>query len=98
MNEAEERITTSKKLVAQAEETLKLAEGRYNSEVGSAIEVTDARVTLLNAQISYIQALYDGKNCFGKIEEGKWELSKVANYSDAWIRSQKLKSQFVAVN
>lgn len=67
--EAAERILTGKKLVEQAEETLKLAEGRYSSEVGSAIEVTDARVTLLNAQISYIQALYDSKITLAKLKK-----------------------------
>ena len=71
LNEAEERILTSKKLVAQAEETLKLAEGRYSSEVGSAIEVTDARVTLLNAQISYIQSLYDGKISLARLKKAR---------------------------
>lgn len=68
-SEAEERILAGKKLVEQAEETLKLAEGRYSSEVGSAIEVTDARVTLLNAQISYIQALYDSKISLARLKK-----------------------------
>jgi len=67
--EAHERIDVSRKLVSQAEETLKLAEGRYNSEVGSAIEVTDARVTLLNAQIAYIQALYDSKITLARLKK-----------------------------
>jgi outer membrane protein len=53
------KIDATKFLVEQAEETLKLAEGRYKQEVGSQIEITDARVTLLDAQMSYIQALYD---------------------------------------
>lgn len=67
--EAHQRIEVSKKLVKQAEETLKLAEGRYSLEVGSAIEVTDARVTLLNAQISYIQALYDTKIALARLKK-----------------------------
>lgn len=59
LKEAQERIDASKKLVTQAKENLKLAEGRYNSGVGSPIEITDAQVTLANAQITYIQALAD---------------------------------------
>jgi outer membrane protein len=59
LEEAKLRIEVSKKLVKQADEALKLAEGRYNSDVGSAIEVTDARVTFLNARVSFIQSLYD---------------------------------------
>jgi outer membrane protein len=53
------KINATKSLLSQANETLKLAEGRYKQEVGSPIEITDARVTLLNSQILYIQALYD---------------------------------------
>ena len=59
LKEAQERIDASGKLVVQAKENLKLAEGRYNSGVGSPIEITDAQVTLSNAQITYIQALGD---------------------------------------
>jgi outer membrane protein TolC len=38
---------------------LKLAEQRYSTGVGSAIEITDAMVSLSNAQITNIQALFD---------------------------------------
>ncbi|MCL4550829.1 MAG: TolC family protein [Bacteroidetes bacterium] len=53
------KIDATKSLVQQAEEAFKLAEARYKEEVGSPIEITDARVTLLNAQTIYIQSLYD---------------------------------------
>lgn len=53
------KIDASKLFLKQAGETLKIAEGRYKEGVGSPIEITDARVTLLNAQILYIQSLYD---------------------------------------
>lgn len=53
------KINATKMLLSLAHETLKLAEGRYKQEVGSQIEITDARVTLLNAQLLNIQALYD---------------------------------------
>jgi outer membrane protein len=56
---AESKISATKSLLNQAEETLKVAEGRYAQSVGSQLEVTDARVAYYNAQISYIQALYD---------------------------------------
>lgn len=59
LKESRERIDASNKLVTQAEENLKLAEGRYNSGVGSPIEITDAQVTLSNAHITYIQAYSD---------------------------------------
>jgi len=59
LEESAERIEASKKLVAQAQEALKLSQGRYNYGAGSPIEITDAQVTLSNARITYIQSLYD---------------------------------------
>ena len=56
---AQSKIDAAKSLVKQSEETLKLAEGRYKSGVGSPIEITDARVSLFNSQTLYIQSLYD---------------------------------------
>lgn len=59
LKEAEERIGAATKFVSQAQENLKLAEGRYNSGVGSPIETTDAQLNLSNAQITRIQSLAD---------------------------------------
>lgn len=56
---AEAKIEAAKSLLLQAEETLNIAEGRYKQEIGSPIEITDARITLLNSQVIHIQALYD---------------------------------------
>jgi outer membrane protein len=59
LKEAGERILASQKLLEQAEENLQLAEARYNSGIGSAIEITDARTVLCNSSITNIQALFD---------------------------------------
>jgi len=59
LKEAEERISAGKLTVAQAEETLELAKGRYATGVGSSLEITDAMVTLNNAKMTYITALSD---------------------------------------
>jgi TolC family type I secretion outer membrane protein len=59
MSEAYQRIGASYKLVQSAVENLRLAQGRYNSGVGSPTEITDAQITLANARITNIQALYD---------------------------------------
>jgi outer membrane protein TolC len=59
LKEASDRIDATTKLVGQATENLKIAEGRYNFGVGSAIEITDAQVTVANARLNNIQALYD---------------------------------------
>ncbi len=59
LQEAAEKIQAARKLVEQAKEALRLAVGQYNSGTGSALDVTDAQVTLGSARISYIQSLYD---------------------------------------
>ncbi len=68
LQEASERITATRALVAQAGETLKLAEGRYKQGVGSAIEITDALVGYYNAEISYIQSLYDYQVSYARLQ------------------------------
>jgi outer membrane protein len=62
VREAEERIGAATKLVEQSEQALTLAEKQYVAGIGSTIEVTDAQLTLSNARITKIQALYD-YNC-----------------------------------
>ncbi len=63
-DEAHERIIAARKLVEEALESHRLAVARYASGVGSAIEVTDANVTLLNARITEIQAVYDYRSAY----------------------------------
>jgi outer membrane protein len=58
LQQTRESIEATRALVVQSEETLKLAEGRYKQGVGSAVEITDARVGLYNARTLYIQSLY----------------------------------------
>lgn len=59
IKEASERIAATSKLVEQAEQSLTLAEKQYAAGVGTEIEVADARLSLSNAKITRIQALYD---------------------------------------
>ena len=59
LKEARERITATQKLVEEAEQGLNLAERQYAAGVGTALEVTDAQLTLSNARIARIQALSD---------------------------------------
>ncbi|MFA6598274.1 MAG: TolC family protein [Ignavibacteriaceae bacterium] len=63
------KIDATKSFLTQAEETLKIADGRYKQGVGSPIEITDARVTLLNAQILNIQALYDYQVSYVRLQK-----------------------------
>jgi outer membrane protein TolC len=59
LREAEERLGATAKLVEQAGQSYTLAERQYAAGIATAIEVTDAQVTLSNAKITRIQALYD---------------------------------------
>ncbi|HKJ81436.1 MAG TPA: TolC family protein [Ignavibacteriaceae bacterium] len=68
LQEANERIAATRALVSQADETLKLAEGRYKQGVGSAIEITDALVGYYNAETSYIQSLYDYHVSYARLQ------------------------------
>jgi outer membrane protein TolC len=63
------KIDATKFLLEQAEETLRLAEARYKQEVGSPIEITDGRITMLNAQILYVQSLYDYQVAFVRLQK-----------------------------
>ena len=76
LKEASDRIGATAKLVDQASENLKIAEGRYNFGVGSAIEITDAQVTLSSARLSNIQALYDYNTSLIKLKRAMGVLDR----------------------
>jgi outer membrane protein len=69
LKEAEDSIPTAELGVKQAEENFEIANGRYAAGVGNPIEVTDAEVSLLNAKLSYIQALYNYKVSQASLEK-----------------------------
>ena len=62
------QIAASRSLLKAADETLRLAEARFKAEVGSAVEVTDARVAYYNAQVLLIQTLYNYQVTYAKLE------------------------------
>jgi outer membrane protein TolC len=59
IDRAREGIRISRLTVANAEENLRLAEGRYETGVSDAIEVTDAIVSYTDARLSASRAQYD---------------------------------------
>jgi outer membrane protein len=63
------QITASRSLLKAGEETLRLAEARFKEEVGSAVEVTDARVAYYNAQVLLIQSLYNYQVTYARLEK-----------------------------
>jgi outer membrane protein TolC len=68
LNQADERIATSRTALANAEENMRLAEGRYRTGVGNAIEYTDAQVALTAAQNNLVQATYDYFQAWANLE------------------------------
>lgn len=59
MREAENRMSTGKVAVEQAEENLRIAEVRYSAGVGTNLDVLDSVLALNKAKTNDIQALYD---------------------------------------
>ncbi len=52
-------LTPAQALLDSAQETMYLAEGRYNAGTGSIVEVTDAQAVLTQAKAGFIQAEFD---------------------------------------
>lgn len=69
VREAEARIPVAELLVRQAEENLTLAEGRYETGVGNALEVADAVLAFTSAKVSLYQAQHDYSAAFAKLEK-----------------------------
>ncbi len=59
MREAEKRINSTQKAVAQAEEDYRIAQLRYQAGVGTNTDVLDAQVSLTTAKNNFNTALYD---------------------------------------
>ncbi|MFA6432006.1 MAG: TolC family protein [Candidatus Margulisiibacteriota bacterium] len=59
LKSALDTIDSNKKAVESAQENYKVSDLRYNSGVGTNLEVMDAQVALTSAQINYAQAIFD---------------------------------------
>ena len=68
VHETAERIRVSEQIVAQAQENLDLAEGRYSAGVGNIIELTDAQVSLTSARARNVEAVYTYKTALAELE------------------------------
>ena len=59
--DAAERIAATAKAVESARENLRLAQGRYDAGVGTILDLTDAQLSLTNAEADQVRALTDHK-------------------------------------
>jgi len=69
LKEAEDLIPVAELTVQQAQENFEIVNGTYLEGLGNPIQVTDANVTLSNAKVSYIEALYAYKIARAAIEK-----------------------------
>jgi outer membrane protein len=68
VQQAAESIRVADEGVEQARENLDIAEGRYQSGVGSIIAVTDAQASLVSAKASSVQALVNYHTSLAALE------------------------------
>ncbi len=59
MIELEKRVPLMRQKVAQTLENFELADGRYTVGLGNFIELQDAQTNYNNAQLAYVQAVFD---------------------------------------
>jgi len=64
----EEKIKAAQKLVEQAQESLKLATGRYENGLGTILDVTDAQVSYTDARVSLAGVKYDYQTNCAKLD------------------------------
>lgn len=76
LKEAGDRLDATSKIVEQAEQNLLLAERQYAAGVGTALEASDARLSLSNARISRIQALFDYNSALVQLQKAMGVLGK----------------------
>jgi outer membrane protein TolC len=77
LKEALERYDVTKKSLEQAEEDMRVSEGRYKEGIGNILEVIDAQTALTQAKINNVVAAYDIAIAKSKLDratgEDMWE-------------------------
>lgn len=77
LKEAMERLGVTKKALEQAEEDMRVSEGRYKEGLGNILEVIDAQTAVTQAKTNDVVATYDIANAKAKLDratgEGMWE-------------------------
>ncbi len=69
LENAEARLNVMESSLQKAKENREIAQGRYQAGVGPYIEVTDARLSELNAEIDFVQARYDYQLSVARLEK-----------------------------
>ncbi len=69
LEESKERMVLMERNLAKAKENLQIAQGRYEAQVGTLLEVTDAQVAYTTAETDKIQAFYDYQLAIARLEK-----------------------------
>lgn len=69
LKNATDRAVSSQASVKYAEESLELAQGRYEVGVGNALELSDAVSTLASSRYVYYQALFDAQTARADLDK-----------------------------
>jgi outer membrane protein len=73
LQQASESIDVSAKALEEARENRDLAENRYQTGVGSIIELTDAQTSFTVANANHVRALYDYRTALAEVEKATSE-------------------------
>jgi outer membrane protein TolC len=71
VEEAQERLQAAQTAVASAQENFRLAQGRFDSGVGTILELTDAQLALTQAQNLEAQALADYRIALYRLDRAR---------------------------
>jgi len=63
----------TKKAIEQAEEDMRVSEGRYKEGLGNILEVIDAQTALTQAKTNSVVATYDIANAIAKLDRATGE-------------------------
>ncbi|MHB9036016.1 MAG: TolC family protein [Armatimonadota bacterium] len=80
--DADRRVVAAAKLVEQADENYRIAEGRYTEGVGPMIDVVDAQTQLTAARASYVQAQLDAQVGRAKLDRATGQAVCATGVSD----------------
>lgn len=67
LESAKQRVEVAQAQVESAEEDYRMALRRYSAQVGTNIDVLDARVALSEARTALVDAVYDGRSAYSNL-------------------------------
>jgi outer membrane protein TolC len=67
LESATQRVEVAQAQVESAEEDYRMALRRYTAQVGTNIDVLDARVALSEARTALVNAVYDGRSAYSDL-------------------------------